>query len=439
MNIGRLIIDNLDSDGVTSIIESTTYGKVGLCANVISDAMQRARFMTFGGQAYCFNGEIYVPVEDLRYHILSVIRSMDSDGKLTAKSQTIISVCLNSVSGSRLNIDSNLICFRNAVLNIATEEVLPFSPDHHIVTQLEYDYIPGATPVLWTKFLSEVLEDAESVSLLQEFLGLIFVDRKKIKIETMLFLLGKGANGKSVVFDTVIGVLGSSNVRNYEISALTNSSDRGKNLMDVNGKLLNYCSEISSRSFSSSSFKSLISGEPQQARPIYGDPAKVENIPLMMANANTMPTYKDTSNGVFRRIVILPFSKTIPEEKQDKLLSSKMRAEYPAILNWILDGRRRVEGKGFILHQGKSVKTALNEYRQENNTVYQFIDASAYSHQGLGYSTMYAKDLYDAYTAYCRQSNVEYETQTNFGRTMSVMGFEKGRLSTGIVYKLYKQ
>lgn len=436
--LSRIVISNLNSVLVEEVVEDKSYGKAGRCGTTVLDAMMKSHLKMYGSQIYYFNGQIYKPVDNIKNLIYKVVESIDTDGKLMTKLSTIINNVLTGIAGEKLEVKANLICFKNCVFDISTETVHDFSPELHVISQLEYDYKPEESPSLWLKFLKDVLGDDESILLLQEFLGLIFVDRKKVKIETMLFCLGSGANGKSVVFDTVIGVLGSSNVRNYEITALTNSSDRGKNLMDINGKLLNYCSEISSRSFSSSSFKSLISGEPQQARPIYGEPAKVEDIPLMMANANTMPSHKDTSNGVFRRIVILPFNKTIPDELQDKNLSDKMKKEYSGIMNWILDGRRSIAKKGYILHQGKTVRSALSEYRQENNSVYQFVESKSYSSSGKNCISILAKELYQQYLEFCDLSNIEAENPTNFGRTLRLIGFIKERTSQGIIYKIYE-
>lgn len=95
---------------------------------------------------------------------------------------------------------------------------------------------------------------------------------------------------------------------------------REKNIAFINGKRLNYCSEIQALEFGNDSdtLKSLISGEPTEARPIYGDNFTAYNIPLLMANANQMPYLKDWSYGMRRRICIIPFEVEIPKARQKK-------------------------------------------------------------------------------------------------------------------------
>lgn len=433
-----VIISNIDTGKLDAANSDRTIGKAGLAINVISEAMVKSSVKMFGDRFYCFNGQIYEPVNKMEGVIMGLLCRIDPSGQLSGRHASITSGVLKSISMNELNVDNSLICFRNCVLDMETEKKMNFSREHHVVSRLDYDYDPSAKPDLWLRFLHDVLPDEESINLLQEFLGAIFVDRRKAKIETMLFLLGKGANGKSVVFDTVTGVLGSRNVSNYEISDLTNSIDKKKNVVDINGKLLNYCSEVSSKSFASSSFKALVSGEPQQGRPVYGMPVKVENIPLMMANANTMPSYQDMSDGVYRRIVILPFERVIPEAKQDKELSSKMRMEYPAIMNWILDGRRNIARRGYKLTISSSARAAMDTYRGENNSVYEFIEASGLVPVGEGEpERVGARDLYAMYKEFCDSSGLEAEKETGFGRTLSNIGFAKVRTAKGNMYNIF--
>ncbi|MEB3372615.1 hypothetical protein SFC43_01335 [Bacteroides sp. CR5/BHMF/2] len=107
-----------------------------------------------------------------------------------------------------------------------------------------YDYNPEEHIFLWKQFIDEVLPDEGWQHVFQEFLGSIFIDRRTAKIETMLVLRGSGSNGKSVVFETIMGILGRDNVSNFGIGALITGTERKKNIAYINGKRLNYCSEI---------------------------------------------------------------------------------------------------------------------------------------------------------------------------------------------------
>lgn len=209
----------------------------------------------------------------------------------------------------------------------------------------------------------------------QEFLGSIFIDRRTAKIETMLVLRGSGSNGKSVVFETIMGILGRDNVSNFGIGALITGTERKKNIAYINGKRLNYCSEIQALEIGRDSdvLKSLISGEPTEARPMYGDNFTAYDIPLLMANANQMPYLKDWSYGMKRRICILPFEIEIPIARQRKSLARDLEREYSAIFNWILEGRDRFISNGYKLSENKKLDKVMDEYQAESSTVMKFM------------------------------------------------------------------
>jgi len=170
-----------------------------------------------------------------------------TDADICVRGKVIVEFCIKQIGISTIEPSKGIICFKNGVLNIDTEEFFNFSPDLHVTNKLEYEYDRTAKCPKWESFLSEVLPDKEDESVLQEYLGVIFMDRSKFKLEKMLFLVGTGSNGKSVVFETITGILGKDNVSNFDLSALTTGSGSGTNaynIASVDGKLLNYCSDI---------------------------------------------------------------------------------------------------------------------------------------------------------------------------------------------------
>ena len=196
-------------------------------------------------------------------------------------------------------------------------------------------------PNVWTDYFLDAVLDQSAQKVLQEFMGAIFIDRRKVKIEKMLILYGAGSNGKSVIQSTLIGLLGEDNVKTLAISDLISGSERKQNIASINGKRLNYCSEIQTREFgqNADALKALISGEPFEVRLVYINNFTARNIPLLMANANRIPYIKDFSHGLSRRLIILPFERVIEEKNQNKRLAKELQKEYSGILNWILAGR----------------------------------------------------------------------------------------------------
>lgn len=106
--------------------------------------------------------------------------------------------------------DANLIAFRNGLYDLATDELLPFSPDHVITNMIPWDYNPEAYSELCDKTLNKIsCQDDEIRALLEECIGYCFF--RQNELSKSFFLTGSGSNGKSTFLDMVKNVLGRPN------------------------------------------------------------------------------------------------------------------------------------------------------------------------------------------------------------------------------------
>ena len=122
-------------------------------------------------------------------------------------------------------------------------------------------------------------------------------------------------------------------------------------LADVNGKIVNYCDEVSNKDFSGGDFKQFVSGGAFTGRHPYSKrPTKVDKIPLMLCCANTIPPTTDDTEGYFRRFLIILAPNHIEDRDKDPMLEMKLQAPEvkSAIFNWVLEGY-----KTFIKNGGK--------------------------------------------------------------------------------------
>ena len=140
----------------------------------------------------------------------------------------VLKVCKRVVAGKALKPDNAIVVFNNCVFDMSARRAHSFNSRWVQTTCVPYDYKPEEHIFLWRMFLDEVLPDKNMQKVLQEFLGSIFVDRRVAKMETMLVLRGSGSNGKSVVFETIMGILGRENVSNFGIGALITGNERKK-------------------------------------------------------------------------------------------------------------------------------------------------------------------------------------------------------------------
>ena len=428
--------------------EKRPADRIGVFQELLIKALKRSTLCCFNGRPYYFNGKIYVQLGKDSWDAFNslVLRIADRCG-LPAGDKTklegVKKVCRGEVSLKQLEPDSSIIVLRNGVLDLEDNRFYKFNKRFKQVTQLDFDYNPDEQPNVWTDYFLDAVLDPHCQKVLQEFMGAIFIDRRKVKIEKMLILYGAGSNGKSVIQSTLIGLLGEENVKTLAISDLISGSERKQNIASINGKRLNYCSEIQTKEFgqNADALKALISGEPFEVRLVYINNFTARNIPLLMANANRIPYMKDFSHGLARRLIILPFENVIEEQNQNKQLAKELRKEYPAILNWILAGRQRLINNGYQFSLTQDMQEFVTDKMAESSSVLSFMKAKDYNRSILDLEHeirwLKAEQLFRSYLAWCVKEGLNPETDKKFYITLKEAGYANKRNLNGSLYGVY--
>lgn len=448
--LARQIHTQIDGESLGKALESKRPAdRIGVFQDLLIDALRKSTLCCFNGRPYYFDGRIYVQLGrdgwDAFYSLVKAVadRCELPPGDKT-KLESVSKVCRREVSLKILNPDNHIIVLRNGVLDVETNTFHKFHRRFKQVTQMDFDYDPDEYPFLWVDtFLNRVLPDDAMQRILQEFMGAIFIDRDKVKIEKMLILKGAGSNGKSVVFETLKGLLGEDNIKTIGLSDLISGSERKQNIASINGKRLNYCSEIQTQEFGKNvdALKALISGEPIEVRLVYINNFTARNIPLLMANANRMPYIKDWSHGLSRRIMILPFDVVLEEYEQNKQLSNELRKEYPGILNWILAGRQRLISNNYQFSISQKLLDTVAEYQAESSTVLQFMRAKDYNRTLLEIEReprwLESRKLWYDYVKWTAENSITPDSLKKFGQVLAEAGFAKKRTPDGVLYAVY--
>jgi putative DNA primase/helicase len=323
---------------------------------------------------------------------------------------------------------TTLINLLNGTLEIRKDNVFkrPATPADFLKYQLQFKYDPQATAPLFMAYLDKVLPDKASQAVIGEFLGYIFT--RNMKLEKALFAYGPTAhNGKSVLYDTIMGMLGRENVSSYSLQSLTDTT--GYTRAMIADKLVNYTSEATSKAIASDVFKQLASGEAVEARLPYGHPFQLENGPKLIFNCNELPYMGESNHAIDRRLLIVPFNVRITPEERDIYLADKIVAnELPGVLNWILEGLQRLrKNNGFT--RSEAVEQASAEHRLRVDSVMSFLDEqglrpSATKHRPL-------KDLFNVYRQHCIEGNHRPCSQATFSTRLQGQNFTIDRRSEG--------
>jgi putative DNA primase/helicase len=231
----------------------------------------------------------------------------------------------------------------------------------------------GTTCTMWLKFLDTIMGgDQELVAYLQRVCGYCLTG--SIKEHAMFFLYGTGSNGKSVFIGVLRGVLGEYHTTApIEAFTASNSTQHSTDMAGLMGaRLVTAVETEEGRVWAESKLKAITGGDEISARFMRQDFFTfVPKFKLMIAG-NHKPRLRAVNEAIRRRFQLIPFNVTIPEANRDKDLPEKLKAEWPAILRWMVNGCTIWQLEG--LNPPKAVLDATNLYLEAEDSIGTWIE-----------------------------------------------------------------
>ena len=437
----------IDSSELLKALEPTKPSeRVDGVQDIIRTAIIESSIGKYKGVPYFFNGKMYerMSYDEFGNLIYDLMKKCGLKAGDFARVNGVTEVCRKVLAGKELSPDKSIMIFKNCVLDTKTRTTHRFDKKFIQMTSVDYAYDKDAYPFQWTQFLDSVLPDKREQRILQEALGCLLINRDEAKLEHITFLYGTGANGKSVVFETVMGVFGRENISNFPLMSLISGGDRKKNIATMDGLWANYSGESQEVNISKNedAFKSLISGEPTEARQIFGENFMAYNIPLQFANINKMPVIRVMNNAVKRRIVIVDFKIEIPPQRQNKQIAKIFKKEYSGIFNWIMDGRERFIKNKYDFTEREYIDEKTDEYQATGNSVLRFMHKEKFYRVNKDITDtipkwVYSGVLYSKYQKYCLENELTPENKNNFGAILRDVGYQRRRAAEGNQYAIY--
>jgi putative DNA primase/helicase len=88
--------------------------------------------------------------------------------------------------------------------------------------------------------------------------------------------------------------------------------------------------------------------------------------------SNHRPQIQGRDEGIWRRLRLVPWEVTIPDDEKDEQLAEKLKNEAPGILRWIVDGAQEFLANG--CRPPDVVRVATARYRRAEDVVGRFVD-----------------------------------------------------------------
>ena len=305
-----------------------------------------------------------------------------------------------------------IVC-KNGTFYIPTMALEEHSPGDYATFRLEFDYDPEATAPTWQYFLASTVPDVQDF--LQEFAGYCLTT--DTQHELALWLVGKYGSGKSTLIEGIQTMLG----KRVVTLGLANIEQSRFSLGNLAGKTLAVATEQPAIYMQATHIlNAIISGEILEVERKFRDPVNMRPYAKIIWAMNDMPRVPDAANGLFRRVKVIKFP-PIPEKDRDPRIKEAIKTEGAGILNWALEGLRRLRARGRF-EIPECVKSATADFQRHNDIPALFVEECCLT--GPDYKTQ-ANTLYQTYKKWCEDSGHKPMSSTSLAGEWERLSFEK--------------
>ena len=309
------------------------------------------------------------------------------------------------------NRNPYLVNVRNGLLDIRDMSFKEHTPSYLSTVQLNVEYNPQVDCPQFKKFLNEVL-DCKLIPLVQEIVGYLLTTNTASQKAFVFW--GPARTGKSTLLWVVeYLLLGKKNVSNIPWQEI---GDKFKTA-ELLGKLANVFSDLPSKSIDDTGIFKVVTGEDYlMAEKKNKNPFKFKPFARLVFSCNELPrNYVDRTEGFYRRLIIVPFNRQIEKSKIDKALKYKFQREKEGILNWALEGLKRLYENNFEFSENELTDGVKKEYKRENNNVISFVEECCELDSLFSCSRI---ELYEAYKEFCVEAGLKALSQIKFNKEL---------------------
>ncbi|MBD2842694.1 DNA primase family protein [Erythrobacter rubeus] len=296
-------------------------------------------------------------------------------------------------------------------------------------------YAPSAKAPVWDGFLERVQPDPVMRRFILQWFGLSLTG--DIGEQKLAFFYGSGRNGKGTAVEAVAHLAGdyagSIPIESFLDNGIKRRGDQATpDLARLPGvRFLRVSEPERGARLNEGLIKMVTGGDPVDARHLNKGFFTFQPDFKMTISGNHKPEIKDTSDGIWRRMQLVPWAVTVAVEDVDRDLPEKLRSEASGILNRLLEGLTDWRESGLI--EPDAVRMATAAYRDQSDELGRFLSETCLVGEDVPERPLRvgAKMLHDTYLAWCDMAGGASWTNKGFKKAMLDKGFEQ-KTSDGI-------
>jgi putative DNA primase/helicase len=220
---------------------------------------------------------------------------------------------------------------------------------------------PSCAIPIWTEFLARVMRgDDELIKFLQRVAGYALTG--VTSEHALFFCYGTGSNGKDTFLNALIGCWGDYHrTAPIEVFTVSQGNRHPTELAGLRGARLVSAVEVEEgRPWAEAKIKWITGGGMITARFMRADFFDFYPAFKPLVAGNHRPSLRTVDEAIRRRMNLIPFTVTIPPEERDLKLGDKLKAEWPGILAWAIEGCLEWQRRG--LAPPAAVRSATDSY-----------------------------------------------------------------------------
>jgi putative DNA primase/helicase len=396
--------------------EVSGRGNLKFLPGALADHLAKTDPVIYVGESYYFYEDgVYNPHNDktaLRrvrsfmdtaHALISEMRDTD------AQWQVLIDKTVREI-----NVNPYLLNLENGIYNVLTDELQPHDSAVMSTIRLGGKYDPQAECPIFLRYLRDVLPESE-LPLIQEIMGYMLIPVNKA--QKSFVLVGKPDSGKSTLLYVIQDLL----LRQENVSNLTwQALDEKFATVQLFGKLANVFADLPTMDIKDTGTFKAITGEDYiSAQHKFKEYFSFKPFCRLLFSCNNIPkNYTDRSDGFYRRLILIRFDHSIPEDKKDENLKDKLANETDGILAWSVIGLKRLMANNFRFSETARTRSELASYKAENSSVLAFVEDCCEIKPG---SEVLSNDIYTVYHEYCTENGQKPVSQKRFHSEMMVV------------------
>lgn len=319
-----------------------------------------------------------------------------------------------------VNVENGTIAIDHSAGDCDPIRFRPHSPDDLITKLAPVRFDPDADCPRYDRFMDEVQPLKTMQRHLHQWGGYgLTGDTQEQKL---CFWYGKGRNGKSTLVDAW-GFATGDYGETVPIETFLDQG-RGRNAGSATPDLallpgvrfLRTSEPEKGSKLAEALIKLVTGGEPIQARHLNKDYFKFRPAFKLTMSGNYRPQISGTDEGIWRRVVLVPWSITVTNPESHLL--ETLRGEASGILNRLLDGLRDYLKNGLVLPP--EIADATQNYREDSDPLGRFLAFAVELSPG---DRIASRRLHEFFIAWAKASGEREWSQKGLGMALKERGF----------------